>query len=144
MEELRHPTYDFFDNQVICTVVGHDSSYYAAIFSYLCDQVIPDTLTCNQKFQLLRNASHYTLVSGDLYRKGLNRMLLRCLELEESEKALAKVHDGICGAHSNGLALAQKLLRMGYYWPTMQANVVCYAKSCQKCQLHGNLIHAPR
>ena len=83
----------------------------------------------NQKFQLLHNASHYTLVSGDLYRKVLDRTLLRCLELEESEKALAKVHDGICGAHSNGLALAQKLLRTGHYWPTMQADVVHYARS---------------
>ena len=130
MEELRHPAYDSSDNQVICTVVGHDSSRYAAIFSYLCDQVIPETLTRNQKCQLLRNASHYTWVSGDLYRKGLDRTLLRCLELEESEKALAEVHDGICGAHSNGLALARKLLRMGYYWPTMQDDAVRYAKSC--------------
>ena len=143
VEELRHPAYDSSDNQVICTVVGHDSSRYAPIFSYLRDQVIPETLTRNQKRQLLRNASHYTLVSGDLYRKGLDGTLLRCLELEESEKALAEVHDGICGAHSNGLALARKLLRTGYYWPTMQADAVRYARSCQKCQLHGNLIHAP-
>ena len=26
----------------------------------------------------------------------------------------------------------------------MQADVVRYAKSCKKCQMHGNLIHAPR
>ena len=25
----------------------------------------------------------------------------------------------------------------------MQADAVRYAKSCQKCQFHGNLIHAP-
>lgn len=115
VEELCHPTYDSSDNQVICTIVGNDSSRYATIFSYLHDQVIPETHTCKQKCQLLRNASHYTFVSSDLYRKGLDGMLLGCLELEEFEKALAKVHDGICGAHSNGLALAQKLLRMGYY-----------------------------
>ena len=115
MEELCHPAYDSLDNQVICIVVGYNSSFYVAIFSYLHDQVILETLMRNQKCQLLRNASHYTLVSGDLYRKGLDRMLLRCLELEEFEKALVEVIDGICGAHSNGLALAQKLLRTGYY-----------------------------
>ena len=42
------------------------------------------------------------------------------------------------------LALAQKLQRAGYYWPTMQADAVRYAKSCKKCQMHENLIHAPR
>jgi len=143
VEELCHPSYDSSDNQVIYTIVGHDSSRYTAIFSYLYDQVIPKTLTHNQKCQLICNASHYTLVSGDLYKKSLDRMFLRCLELEESKKALVEVHEGICGAHSNGLALARKLLRTGYYWPTMQADVVRYVKSYHKCQLHGNLIHAP-
>ena len=57
---------------------------------------------------------------------------------------LAKVHDDICGSHSNGLALAQKLLRASYYWPTMQVDFVLYAKSYKKCQLHGNLIHTPK
>ena len=142
MEELCQPAYDSLDNQVIYTVVGHDSSRYADIFSYLCDQILPENLTRNQKRQFLQNGSHYILVSGDLYRRGLDGTLLRCLELEESEKALAEVHNGIFGAHSNGLALARKLLRAGYYWPTMQADAVRYAKSYQKCQFHGNLIHA--
>ena len=98
----------------------------------------------NEKHQLINNASHFILVSSDLYRKGLDGTLLRCLEIEELEKVLAKVHNGICGSHFNGLALARKLLRASYYWPTMQVDVVCYAKSYKNCQLHGNLIHAPR
>ena len=59
-----------------------------------------------------------------MYRKGLDRTLLMCLEIEELEKVLTKVHNGICGSQSNGLALAPKLLRDGYYWPTMQADDV--------------------
>ena len=67
------------------------------------------------KCQLLHNASHYTLVFGDLYKKSLDIILLRFLELEEFEKVLSKVHDGVFEAHSNGHALAQKFLRVGYY-----------------------------
>ena len=143
VEELCYPAYDSPDNQVIHTVVSHDSSWYATIYSYHWHQIILDNLTHNEKFQLIHNASHFTLVSGDLYGKSLDGTLLRCLEKEESEKALADIHNGICGSHSNGLALAQKLQRYGYYWPTMQANVIQYAKSCRKSQMHGNLIHAP-
>lgn len=51
-------------------------------------------------------------------------MPLRCLEIEKYKKALTKVHDGIYGAHSNGLVVSQKFLRAGYYWLTMQANVI--------------------
>ena len=100
---------------MICTIVGHDSSHYEATFSYLHHWVIPKILTHNQKFQLLHNAPHYTLVPVDLYRKILDEILLRYLELEEFEKEPTKVYDGICGAHSNGLALSQKILRTGYY-----------------------------
>ena len=56
VEELRQPTYDSPNNQVIYTIVGHDSSSYADIFSYLCDQILPENLTRNQKFQLFHNA----------------------------------------------------------------------------------------
>ena len=70
-------------------------------------------------------------------------MLLRCLELEDFENALAKVHSNIFWAHSNILILAQKLLKVDYYWPTVLDDVVRYAKPCKKCQLNGNLIHVP-
>ena len=109
VEELHYPIYDSPNNQVIHIVVGHDSSRYATIYSYLQDQIIPDNLTRNKKCQLIYNASHFTLVSGDLYRKSLDGTLLRCLEKEESKKSLVDIHNGICGSHSNGLALAQKL-----------------------------------
>jgi dienelactone hydrolase len=54
-----------------------------------------------------------------LYRRGLDGTLLRCLEKEESDQALVDIHEGIYGGHSNGLAMARRFLRAGYYWPTM-------------------------
>lgn len=66
-----------------------------------------------------------------------------CLEIEESKRALSEVHEGICGSHSNGLTLVWKLLRAGYYWPDMEKDTINFSKICEKCQLHGNLIHAP-
>ena len=56
---------------------------------------------------------------------------------------LVDIHEGIYGGHFNGLSMAQRLLRAGYYWPTMQTDAVAFEKSCEKCQKHGNLIHAP-
>ncbi|KAL0394674.1 UNVERIFIED_CONTAM: hypothetical protein Slati_4433600 [Sesamum latifolium] len=32
---------------------------------------------------------------------------------------------------------------MGYYWPTMVKDCIDYAKRCQACQFHANLIHQP-
>ncbi|KAL0444703.1 UNVERIFIED_CONTAM: hypothetical protein Slati_2193000 [Sesamum latifolium] len=32
---------------------------------------------------------------------------------------------------------------MGYYWPAMVKDCIDYAKRCQACQFHANLIHQP-
>ncbi len=46
---------------------------------------------------------------------------------------LEEVHQGICGAHSSGLMLEKKLLRMGYYWPTMEVDAYHFVKRCVPC-----------
>ena len=47
---------------------------------------------------------------------------------------LKEVHEGICGNHSGGHALAQEILGQWYYWPTMTKDVWDYMKKCDKCQ----------
>ena len=56
---------------------------------------------------------------------------------------LEEVQQGICGAHSSGLTLVKKILRIGYYCPTIEADAYHFVKKCVPCQQHGDLIHAP-
>ena len=120
VEALHYPTYDTPDSKMICSIVVHESSRYHHIYSYLRNQTILEGLTRNEKHYLIRNASYYVIIADDLYRRGLDRTLIRCLELDESKCALIDVHEGICGSHSNGLTLARKILRAGYYRPKME------------------------
>ena len=143
VDTLHYPAYDTPETQMICSIVGHDSSRYHHIYSYLHDQIIPDGLTRNEKRHLIRNASRYVIIADDLFRRSLDGTLLRCLESNKSKHALVDVHKGICGSHSNGLTLARKLIRAGYYWPNLEQDAIKYARSCKQCQLHGNRIHAP-
>ena len=99
----------------------------------MCDQTILDGLTQNEKCHLIHNASWYVIITNELFRRGLNGTLLRCLEPNKSKCALIDVHEGICESHSNGLTLARKLIRASYYWLNMEQEVVKYAKSCKKC-----------
>lgn len=143
MEELQYLAYDSPESQIIYSIIGHDSSRYNHIYSCLRDQIIPSNLTRNEKRNLIQNASRYVTIANDLFRRGLDGTLIRCLETEESQCALSEVHEGICGSHSNGLTLARKLLKVGYYWQDMEKDAIKFAKTFQKCALHGNLIHAP-
>ena len=56
---------------------------------------------------------------------------------------MREVHEGICGNHSGAHSLVHKLVRAGYYWPTMQKDATSYTRACEKCQRFGNLIHSP-
>ncbi|KAK3023914.1 hypothetical protein RJ639_043457 [Escallonia herrerae] len=77
------------------------------------------------RFKNLRvKTARYALVEGILYKKSFSLPYLRCLRPSESLYALQEVHEGICGQHLGGRTLAQKILRQGYYWPTMQKDAI--------------------
>ena len=40
-------------------------------------------------------------------------------------------------------SLVHKLVRAGYYWPTMQKDAEAYVKTCDKCQRFSNIIRQP-
>ncbi|KAK4397145.1 hypothetical protein Sango_1551100 [Sesamum angolense] len=50
---------------------------------------------------------------------------------------------GFVGAHQSGPKLHFRIKRMGYYWPSMVKDCIDYARRCQACQFHANLIHQP-
>ena len=54
-----------------------------------------------------------------------------------------EVHQGICDPHMNGKMLAKKIMRIGYYWNTMETDCISFVKSCQDYQTHANLNHVP-
>ena len=85
----------------------------------------------------------YYLCRGQLYRRSYDGIHFRCLKKEESERVMGEVHQGICGLHMNGRMLAKKILRIGYYWNTMETDCVGIVKSCHNCQTHANLNHVP-
>ncbi|XP_015159834.1 uncharacterized protein [Solanum tuberosum] len=51
-----------------------------------------------------------------------------------------EIYAGVCGTHMNGLTLARKILRAGYFWMTMEHDCCKLVQKCHKCQVHGDLI----
>ena len=56
---------------------------------------------------------------------------------------MREVHEGICGNHSGARSLVHKLIRAGYYWPTMQNDAHSYIRAYDKCQCFNNIIQQP-
>ncbi|XP_016185798.1 uncharacterized protein LOC107627482 [Arachis ipaensis] len=66
-----------------------------------------------------REAAKYAIIQDQLFKKGLSQPLLKCLHPDQTDYVLREVHKGCCGHHIGGKALARKLIRAGYYWPTI-------------------------
>ena len=88
-------------------------------------------------------ASRFVLIKEILYKRGFSCPYLRWLSPEEVDYIMREVHEGICGNHSEAQSLVYKLIRTGYYWPTMQKDAQTYVKACDKCQRFDNVIRKP-
>ncbi|XP_009385521.2 uncharacterized protein LOC103972866 [Musa acuminata AAA Group] len=105
------------------------------------DGILPDNEAAARR--VCRTQAWYSEVNGRLYKRSFSQPLLRCLEPEEALKVLAEVHEGICGEHIAGRTLAYKILRQGYYWPTMSRDARSYIQLCGPCQWHARIPQQP-
>ncbi|XP_072062195.1 uncharacterized protein [Arachis hypogaea] len=55
---------------------------------------------------LRREAAKYTIIQGQLFKKGLSQPLLKCLRPNQTDYVLREVHEECCGHHIRGKALA--------------------------------------
>ncbi|XP_072052252.1 uncharacterized protein [Arachis hypogaea] len=93
-------------------------------------------------FKASNNQAEYEALIAGL-RQGYSRPLLKCLDRSEAELAIAEVHEGIYGMHSVARSLAQKILRAGFYWPTIWEDSQQKVRTCDHCQKHAPIINIP-
>jgi hypothetical protein len=88
-------------------------TWITEIQTYLKDNILPDDMASTDR--IARLAKRYTLVEGDLYRRGANGILMRCITREEGCDLLAEVHGGECGNHASSRTLVGKAFRHRFY-----------------------------
>jgi hypothetical protein len=116
-------------------------TWITEIRTYLKDNILPDDMASADRIACL--AKRYTLVEGDLYLRGTNGVLMRCITREEGCELLIEVHGGECGNHVSSCTFVGKAFRHGFYWPTALQDVVELVKTCKVCQFHTKQIHMP-
>ena len=80
---------------------------------------------------------------GSLYKRGFFTPFRKCIAGEDTEYVLREVHEGICGNHIGARTLAGKVLRQGYYWPTILKDATDLVKKCRICQEHAKISRLP-
>ncbi|WRX23660.1 Reverse transcriptase domain - like 10 [Theobroma cacao] len=101
--------------------------WYHDIVHYLKFQQYPEQSSKNDKKTIKRLAMNFFLDGDILYRRSRDQVLLRCVDSAEARKIVEEVHEGICGAHASGHMLARQVMRVGYYWLTLETDCTDFA-----------------
>ncbi|XP_015943830.1 uncharacterized protein LOC107468967 [Arachis duranensis] len=123
-----------------CLTLSGQGSWTYPILQYLLDETLPKDP--KEEKRTKREAANYTVVTEQLYKRGLPQPLLKCVEPRDTEYILREIHEGCCGHHIGGKTLAQKVIRAGYFWPTVIRDSMQLVKNCDKCQKHANIHQA--
>ena len=102
-----------------------------SIVTYLKDGRLPEERDEAKKLRI--KSAKYVIIDEVLYKRGFSQPYLRCLVPNEANYVLREVHEGAYGNHSGARAFVHKVVRAGYYWPTIQVNAKAYVKVCNQC-----------
>jgi hypothetical protein len=81
------------------------------------------------------------LIQGGLGWRNPDGLVLRCVDEDEYKNLMKELHVGFYGGHYAVRTTAHKILRAGYYWPSLFVDVHHYVKSCQPCQMFSGRQH---
>ncbi|XP_026458895.1 uncharacterized protein LOC113359488 [Papaver somniferum] len=82
---------------------------------------------------ILKDLKNFFLLHGALYHRIPDASLSWCLGDEEEKEKLESVHQEVCG-QTLVITLYRRLQRLGYYWPSMEAQLRTLQGSCPHCQ----------
>jgi hypothetical protein len=109
--------------------------WYADIIFFLSNLTCPSHLIGHKRRALRLKAAKYCIIQDGLGWRNPDGVILRCVDELESKRLLVDFHSGFCGGHFAAKTIAHKILRAGYYWPTIFSDVHKMVRGCQQCQL---------
>jgi hypothetical protein len=111
-----------------------ECNWYKDLIHFLQTLQPPPGLDKTKVRYLKLKAIRYCIVDHVLYWKDPVGVLLRCLDPDEAKKTMSDFHDSLCGGHHFWRTTTYKILRVGYFWPSLFTDVCAKIRACDKCQ----------
>ena len=111
------------------------SPWYADIVYVLRNLQAPEGLSKSRARSVKLKSSKFCIINKYLYWKDPRGVLLNCLLEDEAQQVTREFHKGYCGGHHSWKVTANKILRDGYYWPTLFSDVYKETSKCHQCQI---------
>jgi hypothetical protein len=131
------------DQNLICCAKSLASPWYDDIRFCLEHGSAPRHLDPAKRRALRLKSASFHLVNGILFHQNFDSVLMRCLEKDEAERVLLELHAGEVDGHFSGDTTAHKVLRDGYYWPTLFRYAHALCRKCIICQKASGRLQKP-
>ena len=80
-------------------------------------------------------SAKFCILNQYLYWKYPGGVLLNCLLENEAKQTMKEFHKGDCGGHHSWKVTANKILRDGFYWPSIFSDVYKETTTCHQCHI---------
>jgi len=115
-------------------LIDEEHVWYKDSIYLLRNMSCPPHLVEHQRRALRLKASKYVRINAGLGWRNPDGIILRCVNSEESKMLMSELNDGYCGGHYAHMTTASKIMRSGYYWPTIYTDVYQHVRTCRNCQ----------
>jgi ribonuclease HI len=93
--------------------------------------------------RIARRAKAFVLIDGELYKRGADDILMRCIPRDQGRELLQEIHIGTCSHHAEKRTLVGKAFGQGFYWSTAIADSKDVVRHCEGCQFYTRQTHIP-
>eukprot|EP00253_Pinus_taeda_P020082 PITA_20082 len=107
------------------------------IANYLVTGKLPPPLFPGKRRKIIQESSKYSWISNELFKRGPDLVIRRCVREDEIPDILKECHDEPCGGQFADKRTTYKILSLGYYWPSLFKDAKQYVKRCDSCQRVG-------
>ncbi|GJY40710.1 reverse transcriptase domain-containing protein [Tanacetum coccineum] len=136
VEELKEKSIN--EKEILDVVEEEGNTWMTPICEYLAKEILPEDK--KKARAVRRKAARYAMINGTLYKKSFLGPWLRCVGPLQANYVLREIHEGSCSMHSGPRSVVAKVIRTGYYWPTMHMDARNLIRECNDCQIHRPIL----
>ncbi|GJS74764.1 reverse transcriptase domain-containing protein [Tanacetum coccineum] len=140
VEELKEKSIN--EKEILDVVEEEGNTWMAPICEYLAKEILPEDK--KKARAVRRKATRYTMINGTLYKKSFIGPWLWCVGPLQANYVLREIHEGSCSMHSGPRSVVAKVIRTGYYWPTMHMDARNLIRECNDYQIHRPVPRNPQ
>ncbi|XP_075492557.1 uncharacterized protein LOC142530619 [Primulina tabacum] len=94
------------------TMPAPEGYWMIPLIKFMVNNELPEDKARAQKIK--RQAPRFVLLNN-IYRRSFQGPLLKCLSMRDVDYVLREIHEGCCGEHLRGIALARKAMLAGFW-----------------------------